>query len=505
VPCALVILVVWYPLLQHWLTRTPFAFDPFRPALLGMTFNSMLDHLLHGRFDVDPAAIGFEAFLVDGRTIAYFGPFGALLRLPLLPFGALATTDITRLSCLVALCLSAWFQLRSIMLVHATLPPSPRRGWLFAGLALGVVFGGPLVQFLRPSIYQEVVDWASAEAMGFVYMALRGLLGPGSVPDWRAAFINSSGGSVVGVPAADHLKVSGGGSIIGIGLAGDASFASSFSDATLLCMAAFAGLALLTRVSVGLGLYVALVLLLMARQGRGALVPGLVLAGFAAIAAGVNIGRWGNPLTFADATRYAMNLDVTPDRIGRIATWGAFNPIRLPFGLSYYFVPVWGIIRDNGQLLFAAAQHRLMDAVELPAGSFLLTDPLLVVLACFGIANIRRGPEAAVAAGLAIPPVLMLIAISMAHRYRMEFYPFFLFTALLGWRAIAREAHREFGFLPRVGIVLAVVVGIVAAHAEAALYAVSPWGPAEQYLTPDSSAEGGWTATYGPRLQAGHD
>jgi hypothetical protein len=40
----------------------------FAPAEHGMIFNSMLLHLLHGRFDVDPAAIGDEGYLRDGQS-----------------------------------------------------------------------------------------------------------------------------------------------------------------------------------------------------------------------------------------------------------------------------------------------------------------------------------------------------------------------------------------------------------------------------------------------------
>jgi hypothetical protein len=522
----LAVIVVWYPLLQLVLTHTAWSIDPFRPALLGLTFNSMLDHLLQGRFDVDPAAIDFEAFLVDGRTVAYFGPFCALLRLPLLPFGALAHTDITRISCLAALSLSGWFQLRAVLLMRDALPPSPRRTWLFLALSAAVLFGGPLVQFLRPSLYQEVVDWAGAEAMGFVFLALRGLLRTdGSVTQGRIAMASgvaagggiamagglaAGGGSLAGggVRAGDgllhrHSLPTGDGSPIGGGPpnASDRSNEDGFDRRTLLGLALCAGLALLTRVSVGLGLYVALTLLLVARGGRGALPPLGLLFAFAAITAGVNDGRWGDPLTFADATRYSMNLDVTTDRVARIATWGAFNPTRLPLGLSYYFAPLWGIIRPDGQLLFAETQSRLTDMLELPAGSFALTDPLLLILAVVGIASLRRWPEAALAAGLAVPPLLMLSAISMAHRYRMEFYPFFLFAALLGWRTLCRDtAARPFGVVGRAAIVASLAVGILTAHAEAALYAVSPWGPAEQYLT-----RAGWIGTYAPRLRAGHD
>ena len=39
----------------------------------GMTFNSMLDHLVHGEFDVDPKVVDFEGFLRDGRVYSYWG------------------------------------------------------------------------------------------------------------------------------------------------------------------------------------------------------------------------------------------------------------------------------------------------------------------------------------------------------------------------------------------------------------------------------------------------
>lgn len=423
----------WYPLVQHLAEGAPFDLDPFHPAVLGLAFNSMLDHLLAGRFDVDPAAIDFEAFLVDGRTVAYFGPFCALLRLPLVPFGALPHTDITRLSCLAALCLSGWFQLRSVLLVHDAIPPAPGRAWIAAMLSGCVLLAGPLVPFLRPSIYQEVVDWADVEAMAFVFLALRGLL-----------------------------------------------TARGFDRRTLLAMAACAGLALLTRVSTGLGLYAALGLLLAVRRGRGGLAPGLLLLACAAAAAGVNLGRWGNPLTFADFTRYSMNLDVTLDRLPRLARYGAFNLDRLPLGLSYYFAPIWMIVRPDGQLLFAEASARLLDVMELPPGSFLLTDALLLGLGAIGIARVRCWPAAALLAGLAVPLLLMLTAISMAHRYRMEFTPFFLFAALLGWRTLRPPSR-----LARAAMAGALAVGILAAQVEAALYAVSYWGPADAFIRRD--------------------
>ena len=464
-------MAVWYFVLEQLLQHQPLSIDLFRPALLGQAFNSMAEHLMAGQFDVDPDAIDFEAFTVGDRAVSYFGIFCALLRLPLLPFPGLAHLDITRLSCLSAVVLGGWFQLRAVLLARTALAPSHRRDWLTVSLVLCIMLAGQQIQFLRPTIYQEVVNWADALAMGFVYLAARGLI-----------------------------------------------LERGFDTRTLVGMAAFAGLSLLTRVSFGVGLYAALggLLLTQWRAPGRAMLPGLVLLAFAIVAGIVNHGRWGDPLMFADFTKYSLNLDVTPDRLGHLAAYGAFNPSRIWLGLSYYFVPIWGWIRPDGQLLFAETQIAMMDAMELPAGSFLVSDPFLLGLAAVGLRAVglaavglpalwrSRGginkSALVLLAGLAIPPILMLCAISMAYRYRMEFYPILFLAALLGFRALCRTGATGFSRPARVAIVAAVILSVLVSHGMAALYAVSPWGSAEQYLGKD-----GWLGTYAPRLRAGHD
>src|SRR6516164_10579265 len=68
------------------ITNGTFNFLQPTPYWVGLTFNSMLEHLLHGHFDVDPEAVGSEGFLRDGRVYAYWGIFCAVIRLPLLTF-----------------------------------------------------------------------------------------------------------------------------------------------------------------------------------------------------------------------------------------------------------------------------------------------------------------------------------------------------------------------------------------------------------------------------------
>jgi hypothetical protein len=421
------IVLLGYPALLYLL-----GLPPGQKFDFGLAFNSMAEHLLSGRFDVDPDAIGAEGFDIGDRTVSYFGIFCALLRLPLVLLPGLARTDVTWWSCLIAVWLAVWFQMRAIALIWTTC--STRQAWLALALLLSVVLGGQHVQFLRPSIYQEPINWASAQSMAFVFLATRGLVAP-----------------------------------------------RGFDRSTLCLMALCAGLALLTRVSFGIGLYAAFGLFLAARwRPRDWPAPVCVLLAFVAMVGIVNTGRWGDPFTFADFSRFDLSQDAAPDRLGRLAAYGTFNPARIWLGLGYYFFPIWIWIRSDGHVLFAESQATLMDAMELPPGSFFLTDPLLLGLAIAGAASIRDRARAALLLGLCAPPVLMLCAISMAHRYRMEFYPMLFLAALYATAAAGRRTDTRPAF--RAWVIGSTVAGIIASHGMAVLDARSPWGPGEFYL-----------------------
>lgn len=321
-----------------------FAGGIFRPSAQGMAFNSMALHLLDGRFDVDPGAIGDEGFVREGRTYAYFGILPALLRLPLVPFLDLESVQVEGPYRLAAMIFSAaggiWFA-RAVSFRLAGADQMP------AMLLLRVVlFSGPVVMIgLAPNIHHEVILWAWGLAIWFL---------------------------AVLVPALDQ-----GPSPSGFRLSG---------------LAALAGCALLTRPSTGFGLIAAFGLLLLGRawaegtgnplvrllrlacQGR-VIAPVLILGGFLAVAAGVNQARWGDPFTFADLRLQAEALAQHPDRLARLESYGLFNIRRLGLGLIYYFFPIWALTRD-GVFVFHDDIDRLFDAFELPPSSFLLTDPL---------------------------------------------------------------------------------------------------------------------------------
>jgi hypothetical protein len=433
--------------------------------MLDFTFNSMIEHLLHGEFDVAPAVAGMEGFKRGEHVYAYWGVFCALLRIPLTVIPGGLQSDVTSLSCWIAVCIAAAVKLKTLRLVHRASPPSPLREMLYWALVFAVLFSGAQLQFLRPSLYQEVCFWAGALAAIFVYLAVQGIVAGG-----------------FGAPA-------------------------------LRWMAALAGLALLTRVSVGIGLTAAFCLLLGAETlrafsaaggsartpgfifsrllSRNIVLPALVLMAFILITGWINFERWGNPLTFADYHLYKYN-EVYTDRLTRTDTYGLFNLARIPFGIVYYFFPIWVLHRPDGALLFEEHQRRLMDATELPPGSFLLTDPLLLLLLAYtawhlftgrgktGIDGIRT---AAILLGLCAPCLLMLTAISMNFRYRMDFYPFIEFGAFAGFLLLCRSARPNAASNWMRGVFIALAfTGIAGSAFSLLLYCASDFGPPIELL-----------------------
>jgi hypothetical protein len=255
-----------------------------------------------------------------------------------------------------------------------------------------------------------------------------------------------------------------------------------------------AGLALLARVSMGVGLYAALGFLLLvilvreSRQGSASgqlLMPIAILLGSAMLAGFVNYQRWGNPFVFADTRLYLHN-DEIPDRVLRAHIYGLFNLSRVPFGILYYFFPVWILRRGDGHLLLEEHQRRLIDVTEMPPSSFFLTDPLLMALLLYALwcllsvqrsAGIDRPNVLAIGVGLTAAALLMLSAISMNFRYRIEFYPLIEFGAFLGFILLCRHASaatwgRGIGTLT----ITLTVLGILGSHVVMIMYKVSGYG-----------------------------
>ena len=66
-----------------WLFTMTGGRDIFVKEVLGGAYDSQAEHFLRGDVGVDAAAIGHETMIVNGKVRMYFGPFPALLRVPL--------------------------------------------------------------------------------------------------------------------------------------------------------------------------------------------------------------------------------------------------------------------------------------------------------------------------------------------------------------------------------------------------------------------------------------
>ena len=424
---------------------------------LNLTFNSMAAHLLAGRYDVDPAIVGYEGFAVNGTVVAYWGVLPAVLRLPLMLFSGGHSWDFTALSCLAAVCCAAVAKIKTIRLIFRRFDSHAVIGngmflLLYWSVVVTILFSGPQIEFLKPSIYQEVCFWSGALAAIFAYWGVGGLV--------HGRFVMS----------------------------------------TLCALAITAGLALLTRVSTGVGLYAACGLLFavlaVTRQPhalRARLVlPLSLLALFLGIAAWINYRRWGNPLIFADYHRYIMNVE-HPEWLTTLATYGLFNLARIPLGFCFYFVPMVFPPASGGWFL-QSGQAPLLDFAELPPSSFFLTDPLLIGLTLYGCRAIfgrtdrsvvDRTQSLSIALGLCTSGLLMLCAISMSHRYRIDFYPFIEFGAFIGLIHLLNRKvplHRATGNF----IIGAAATSIGASFLVLALYRLSHWMPTVSLLRADT-------------------
>jgi hypothetical protein len=141
-------------------------------------FEAQGNAFLDGRIDVPAYVMGIEGFLIDGKTYMYFGPFPAILRIPVL----LVTDDfvgqMTVVSMLVAFVVFAVFTTRLVWLVRSAIlgdTPVSTRESVLAGIFLAGVTGGTTLTFdaALPWVYHEVYLWQTALVVAAAYWLVR--------------------------------------------------------------------------------------------------------------------------------------------------------------------------------------------------------------------------------------------------------------------------------------------------------------------------------------------
>lgn len=429
-------------------------FNFFFPEDYGLVFNSMLDHMLQYRFDIDPAVVADEGFVRNALTYSYFGIFCAVLRLPLLLIPNGLRLDVTIFSCWLGASLAAAAKIHGLFWLRRNTPQTTRALLLFLCLLVMFAAGGPLVANLNPSLYSEPTFWAYGLASMFVVGTVQGF-------------------------------------VLG-----------RFSTARLATLAFFAALCLLARNSTAIGLYSALGFLWLAqirpslreRTIAPLLIPALIAFAAIIVTGIVNAGRWGSPLTGQDLSGYIM-LHKYPAGVGVLARHGMMSLARIPMALQYYFTPLWPLPGINGGLLFAAAEHDLFYSVELPPSSLLLTDMLPIVLGLLLLRELLAGrtpfprwATLAVTASLLAPAGIVMAYWSLTNRYRIEFAPALDAVSLLAF-ALPQVQQTLTGTRLRTRLlVAATLVSIAATMVTLLLFRLAFYGDAHEFLRPGFKA-----------------
>ena len=169
-----------------WVFTTTGGRQIFVKEVLGAAYDSQAEHFLRGNVDVDEEAIAHEAMIVNGHVRMYFGPFPALLRIPLnwvYPPGYGKWSRISGFGAGI-IALFAFAGLVRLGLECSLLSP---RACKYIGNAciIGFAFGSPLLLLLgNLSIYHEAIIWGLGLAIAALFFALRTRYVEGSALTW---------------------------------------------------------------------------------------------------------------------------------------------------------------------------------------------------------------------------------------------------------------------------------------------------------------------------------
>lgn len=406
-------LVLWI----HFYLLTRGTGEFFQPELLGSSYDSLAASLLGGTSELDPATIRWEAMKTDGRVYMYFGPWPALLRIPLNLTMESYWGLWSRLSCFVAstLALSAFMRLAMRSLLGNPRLDLVKGKLLFLASILAFGLGTPLLFLtITGSIYHESILWglaASIWALDFAWMIL---------------------------------------------------VANDPSDTPLWGLSCAAGIALLSRVTFGAPLFGILAICLLfkwmgsgERSGgvRAPLAPRTAVTILPALAAAVlqavyNMERFDSPLVFArfDLLGYLVS---NHESWTSFETWGSLNVRRIPiaifnfFGFQQDFVSSWfpWIRATRAWYPEANLYPQMFDSLVI---SLTLASPCVVFGSALGITWLfRSGGEWLLklcVLGLFTECVFVFSYFIMEQRYAADFLPFLVLGFALFLRGPSKGA-----------------------------------------------------------------
>ena len=407
-----------------WVFTTTGGRQIFVKEVLGGAYDSQAEHFLRGDVDVDVDAIGHEAMIVNGKVRMYFGPFPALLRIPLNFLYPAGHGKWSRISgfCAGMIALFAFAGLVRIALRSSPLS-SRARNWLGNACVIGFALGSPLLLLLgNLSIYDEAIIWGLALSLAAIFFVFRSRQSEG-----RAA------------------------------------------TRALLGFSICAGGALLSRVTFGapfvlIGLFLALGI---RRGNRITNLAALILP----LGAALIFYTWLSYARFGSLTGVNFDYYINPVHSEFAHKFGVFSPRRIPYSFSDYFsLRLPSLAREQP---FLAADRHSYNYPTLYSNDFSeIYLPLpwssgwLVFGAIMGISCLLRRKRAnlferGVAVALFVQFLCILSYYLLAQRYATDLYPFLIFCLIIflgsGGVALVRSRHLLIGL-----IVLSTVVNSLA-------------------------------------------
>ena len=386
----------------------------FVKEVLGGAYDSQAEHFLQGNVDVDAAAIGHEAMIVDGKVRMYFGPFPAFLRIPLNFVYPAGHGKWSRLSGFFAgiVALSAFAGLMRAAL-HFSPLSLQGRNWVGNACIVGFALGSPLLLLLgNLSIYDEAIIWGLAWSIAALYFALRS----------RQAEAGALTRLLLG-----------------------------FS----LCAAG----ALLSRVTFGIP-FILIALLLALRIPRENRITNL-LALLLPLGAAFAFYVWLSYARFGTVVGVNYDYYINPVHSEFAHKYGMFSPRRIPYSFADYFSLRLPSIEHQPPFLVANRHsYNYPSLFSNPDSevyiSLLWSSSWMVFAAIMGITClVRRKGFNLFARGATVALLAQFVCILsyflLAQRYATDLYPFLIFCLVVflgsGGAALLRSRHLLIGLV----------------------------------------------------------
>lgn len=412
------------------------------------TYISILDNLLKGRFDIDPSAIGYEAFYRDGKTYTYFGIFPAILRGVIELMFKRGNTDWSRISTLLAATLAVIFSTITYFKVASSQCSNSNTNYFYTTLfALTIAFGSPITFLLSSAyIYHEAIMWGLAWSCMFIW-----------------SFISFSLSKKICTRYIFIMSVS-----CGFAMLSRISFSSITLGLMLLIGLMFFSGKLPTRLApeITTKQYKTIILV--------AILPFILCL---LVAMKVNYERFGEPFNFCKLEYYQHFINDAPQRLQGLKQWGIFNIYRIPFGIIYYFIPDKNHFINQFPFIKISDKHSLFDTLRYNGSGKLrevsidgierlnpltVSSPAIVFFAFIGIFSLLNSGVLGII--LILPFLLQSIftlgTAGITLRYTAEFVPFLVVCSIYSFSLIKDLEKME--RLPRAFIrTIAVLITLV--------------------------------------------